>query len=146
MPMGIEVNMSALKLIIVEDDQDDRDIFREALADLPCEATLYTNGHSFLEQLTRGGFGTDFRVFILDMNMTSPNGLEITQRLREEQDADHWPVIVLTTSSDPKDRLACCEAGANAYITKPGLYSEWQMMLTALVEFWQWTHPEPGPQ
>lgn len=138
--------MSALKLCIVEDDQDDRDIFREVLADLPCEATLYSSGQSFLEQLTREGFSTDYRVFILDMNMASPNGLEITQRLRDEQDADPGAIIVLSTSSDPKDRSACCKAGANAYITKPGLFSEWQEMLTALVEFWQWTHPELRPQ
>lgn len=134
--------MSALKLCIVEDDQDDRDVFREVLADLPCEATVYASGHSLLEQLVREGFGTDYRVFVLDMNMASPNGLEVTRRLRNEQGSGQCPVIILSTSSDPKDRAACCEAGASAYITKPGLFSEWQALLTALVEFWQWTHPE----
>lgn len=134
--------MSSLKLYIVENDGDDREIFREVLADLSCETHLFTCGTAMLEHLAREGGQFDFGVFIFDMNMSSPNGIELTRRLRSARNVGTCPVIVFSTSSDPGDIAASYEAGATAFLTKPGLFGEWQALLTALVEFWQWTCPD----
>ncbi len=56
-------------------------------------------------------------LLLLDLNLPSLNGLEITKRLREK--SFHNPIIILTSNSNQIDKIIGLEMGADDYITKP---------------------------
>jgi DNA-binding response OmpR family regulator len=67
------------------------------------------------ERLGNGELG----LIILDLNLPLHDGIEILQHLREAERLAHVPVVVLTSSDSPRDRLLASELGANCYVRKP---------------------------
>lgn len=61
-----------------------------------------------------------------DMEMPNMNGLELTQHLRLKEDAQHLPVIMITSRSMEKHRKQALNAGVNVYMTKP--YTEAELL------------------
>ena len=58
---------------------------------------------------------------VTDIEMPGMDGLELTERLREDSRFSDLPIIVVSTLDRPSDRLAGLESGADAYLTKQGL-------------------------
>jgi CheY-like chemotaxis protein len=61
-------------------------------------------------------------VVLLDLNITRDDGFEVLRRLKESPQTAPVPVIVLTTTDDPREIARCYELGCNVYITKPVEY------------------------
>ena len=61
-------------------------------------------------------------VVLLDLKMPRVDGFEVLRRLKEEPATAAVPVIVLTTTDDPREIERCYELGCNVYITKPDEY------------------------
>jgi CheY-like chemotaxis protein len=61
-------------------------------------------------------------VVLLDLKMPRVDGFEVLRRLKEEPATAAIPVIVLTTTDDPREIERCYELGCNVYITKPVEY------------------------
>lgn len=61
-------------------------------------------------------------VVLLDLKMPRVDGFEVLRRLKESPQTAAVPVIVLTTTDDPREIARCYEAGCNVYITKPVEY------------------------
>jgi CheY-like chemotaxis protein len=59
---------------------------------------------------------------LLDLNLPEIDGYEILQRMKKEDRTHGIPVIVLTTTDDPREIDRCYELGCNIYITKPVEY------------------------
>jgi CheY-like chemotaxis protein len=62
---------------------------------------------------------TELKLIILDLNLPRHDGIEILQRLRESDHLNRVPVVVLTSSDSPRDRVAACELGAAGFLRKP---------------------------
>jgi two-component system, chemotaxis family, sensor kinase CheA len=60
----------------------------------------------------------DLDVIISDVEMPNMNGLELTQRIKENSQTRDIPVILLTSLAKPEQREAGLRAGANAYLVK----------------------------
>jgi DNA-binding response OmpR family regulator len=58
-------------------------------------------------------------LIILDLNLPRHDGCEILQRLREIGELAHVPVVVLTSSDSPRDRLVASQFGAACFLRKP---------------------------
>ena len=57
---------------------------------------------------------------LLDLNMPEMDGFEVLERIRSRpRFMSEPPVIILTHSDDPADRLRSERAGADGYMTKP---------------------------
>jgi CheY-like chemotaxis protein len=54
--------------------------------------------------------------------MPRVDGVEVLRRLKSDPKTDQIPVIVLTTTDDPREIRRCYELGCNSYITKPVEY------------------------
>ncbi len=111
------------QIVIAEDNPADVLVVRMALEQsLPgFELKVFEDGGSMLtyvDELDRGG-GPWPDLMLLDLNMPKAGGLEVMQRLRGCTARIATPVIVITSSSRPKDREDAFALGAAHYFLKP---------------------------
>lgn len=66
--------------------------------------------------------GAQASVILLDLKMPGIDGLEVLRRLKAAKQTASLPVIVLTTTDDPREIERCYELGCNVYVTKPVEY------------------------
>lgn len=58
-------------------------------------------------------------VLLLDINMPRIDGIEVLRQLRSNPETSMIPIIMLTTTDNPKEIDRCYQLGCNVYITKP---------------------------
>ena len=63
-------------------------------------------------------------VILLDINMPRIDGIEALRQIKANPQTHRVPVIMLTTTDDPREIDRCYELGCNVYITKPVEYDE----------------------
>ena len=56
---------------------------------------------------------------LLDLNMPVLDGYQVLERMKADPRTKRIPVIILTTTDDPREVARCYELGCNVYITKP---------------------------
>lgn len=83
---------------------------------------------------------------LLDLNLPQMSGFEVLRRLRENQQTKFMPVVVLTSSSEPKDIERSYALGANSYIQKSIDLSEFIGKIRLLVEYWLHVNQPPPRQ
>jgi CheY-like chemotaxis protein len=86
------------------------------------EKGLRANGYSTQvvddgEQAARVGLVGDYDLLILDLVLPRRDGFQVLQELRAK--GKDLPVVVVTARPELRDRVACLNAGANDYLTKP---------------------------
>lgn len=121
---------------VVDDDEDDRLFIRSAFADTqrPVDVLTLTDGDQLLpkladcEQLPQ--------LILLDINMVRQNGFDTLLQLRSSPMFAHLPVVMLSTSSDTRDRQRSLDLGANQCLTKPASYSQLVVLVSGLTERW----------
>jgi len=59
---------------------------------------------------------------LLDINMPRVDGVEVLRQLKADPKTDQLPVIMLTTTDDPREVQRCYELGCSSYVTKPVAY------------------------
>lgn len=83
-------------------------------------------------------------VVLLDLKMPRVDGFEVLRRLKEAPQTAAVPVIVLTTTDDPREIARCYELGCNVYITKPVEYDAFIEAVRRLGFFLQVVKLPPG--
>jgi CheY-like chemotaxis protein len=58
-------------------------------------------------------------VVLLDINMPRVDGIEVLRQVRKDPHLAKLPVIMLTTTDDPREVRSCYELGCSSYVTKP---------------------------
>lgn len=58
-------------------------------------------------------------IVLLDINMPKIDGVEVLRRLKAHRATASLPIIMLTTTDDPREIARCYELGCNVYVTKP---------------------------
>ena len=136
---------SRTTFLLVEDDPRDvflvRDVFERYGH---CRLETVTDGQEAIDYLTgTGKFGNRRKfplpqVVLLDLKMPRVNGLEFLRWLRHESpNSLHvLPVVVMSSSNDPKDVASAYELGVNSYLLKPIAWHEFQERMKALNIFW----------
>jgi len=104
---------------LIDDDEDDREIFGIALEDAApgFECIMAKNGLEAIEVLSTGNF-VPSHIF-LDLNMPYMSGIECLKEIKKKPDLADIPVIVYTTSSHSKDMEETKALGATHYLIKP---------------------------
>jgi len=83
-------------------------------------------------------------VVLLDLKLPRVDGFEVLRRLKESPVTSALPVIVLTTTDDPREIERCYELGCNVYITKPVEYDAFIEAVRRLGFFLQVVKLPPG--
>ena len=63
-------------------------------------------------------------LLLLDINMPRLDGVEVLRQLKADPKRDQIPVIMLTTTDDPREVQRCYELGCSSYVTKPVEYDK----------------------
>lgn len=90
----------ARRVLVVEDDPDLRDAICEVLESHGLETIESANGQEALEYLTRMAAEDAPSLIVLDLAMPTMNGWELRERLRENEELDRIPVLVLSALVD----------------------------------------------
>jgi CheY-like chemotaxis protein len=120
-------------LFLIDDDIDDHEIFKSALAKVDEELALMTatNGYEALSVLSTAGTLPDY-IFV-DLNMPRMSGLQFLKEIKQTESLKDIPVIIYTTSSSPDDIAKTKALGAVSFVTKPSRFSELCRFLQSLV-------------
>jgi CheY-like chemotaxis protein len=107
----------------VEDNPTDVFVIKEVIkrSGLGVQLRVANNGEealTFLEHAANDPAACP-ALILLDLNLPRVPGLEILRRLRSEERYGHTPVIVVTSSTAEKDRVAVEQLGAQGYFQKP---------------------------
>lgn len=125
--------MKYQKLLQIDDDQDDCELFAEALREVSeITYTAINNPIKALQKLKSGKIKPD--LIILDFNMPGMNGLDLLEALKRDSDASKIPVIMLSTSSREDFRKTAIERGALDYITKPTSFDALKRVVKSLFQ------------
>jgi CheY-like chemotaxis protein len=111
---------TAIVVFLIDDDEDDREVFEIALNEITPELSLCTakNGYEALLKLkTEQNFAPDF--IFLDLNMPQMNGWECLTEIRKISRFDSVPVIIYSTSFTEYDEAVLLRSGASGFVTKP---------------------------
>lgn len=119
------------RILMAEDDPDDRVLLEEAFKDIPFPVDLrfVEDGEDLMSYLHRRGHYADAALFprptiiLLDLNMPRKDGRQALVEIKTDPDLRQIPVIVWTTSDLDEDIERCREAGADTYLTKPMSYN-----------------------
>ena len=95
----------ALRILVAEDNEFNRDLLEYMLAGQGLSATMVVDGREALGLLERERFD----LLLLDIHMPELDGFQVVEaiRKREQTTGDHLPVIALTARSRREDREKC---------------------------------------
>ncbi len=113
-----------IEVLLVEDDEGDVLMTREALAEgkVLNRLSVVNDGVEAVEYLRQNG---DYHeasrpdLILLDLNLPKKDGRQVLEEVKADENLRRIPVIVLTTSGADEDVLRSYNLHANAYVTKP---------------------------
>lgn len=131
-------------ILIVEDDPHDALFLQMALkrVGVANPAHVAVDGSQALDYLAGKGQFSDREQFpipylvFLDLKLPQMPGLEVLKWIREKPEFNTTVVLVLTSSSDPRDIDAAYQFRANAYLVKPSGLDGLTALLNSVKDFW----------
>lgn len=108
-------------ILVVDDDDGHTELVRRNLRRVGVKNPIEilhsgTDALAYVLSPTRGATPL---LMILDINMPGIDGIEVLTQIKNDPRTATIPVIMLTTTDDPRDVMRCHEAGCNLYVTKP---------------------------
>ena len=124
------------QILIVDDDNDDREIIKDAFVSgsIEIEYVFLENGDRLFQHLEKHADETS--LILLDLNMPGKDGRESLKELKTSKRLHHIPVVVFTTSSSQRDRMMAYDLGANCFITKPDTFNKLVEITGCIAKLW----------
>lgn len=128
----VHANVTNEAIILVADDDDgharliEKNLVRAGLRN-PIQR--FEDGQQILDFLFRVGEGAKREasasyLLLLDIRMPKVDGVEVLRQVKADAELRKLPVIMLTTTEDPREVERCHLLGCNSYITKPVEYDK----------------------
>ncbi len=117
---GKNLDYSSIRLLLVDDQQINRDIASRILKKYGFMVESVENGEEALKKV-RGSEPGYYRAVLMDIQMPVMNGYEATKAIRELDDPDlsSIPIVAMTANAFTEDIQAAMKSGMNSHITKP---------------------------
>jgi two-component system, cell cycle response regulator DivK len=103
------------RILVVEDQEDNRQILRDLLASADYEMDEAENGQEALDAVTRQRPD----LILMDIQLPEVSGLEVTKWLKEDDSLKAIPVVAVTAFAMKGDEEVIRQGGCEAYISKP---------------------------
>jgi CheY-like chemotaxis protein len=122
------------QVLLIDDDRDDADLFREALFEINSAIVFqhYEDSKAGLKLLLEKQTDLPDLIF-LDINMPIVSGWQCLIEFKKAEHLKHIPVIMFTTSSQTREKEIADELGAEGFITKPNEYKALKELLSGVL-------------
>lgn len=134
------MNQIPLHVLLADDDEDDRMIFKDALEEVKVKTrlTLVKDGIQLMEYLQQEECDYPGIVF-LDLNMPRKGGIECLREIRADKRLKNLSVAIYSTSASEGDIEDTFIKGANVYIKKPNDFGALVKVLEDVITInWQY--------
>ena len=115
-----------LVILLAEDDEGHAYLIQQNLqeAGVANRIVHVPNGQAALDYVhCRGAYAARVPdgplLVLLDINMPLADGVEVLRQLKADPHTNQLPVIMLTTTDDPREVQRCYDLGCSSYVTKP---------------------------
>lgn len=125
-----------IKIVLADDDEDDRDFFLEAVmrTEVPVLLTTVSNGLELIDLLQTSD---KFDMIVLDVNMHLKNGIESLIEIRADKRHRDTFCAILTTASNKHLEEDSISKGANIFKTKPYNFDEYAANVKSIIQAYQ---------
>jgi CheY-like chemotaxis protein len=118
-------------IIIAEDDEGHAALIRKNLkrAGILNEILHFKDGQETLDYLFKRGEGPHWKtgtaiMLLLDIRMPKVDGEGVLRQIKHDKELRKIPVIMVTTTDDPREVEKCHAIGCSHYVTKPVDYDK----------------------
>jgi len=141
-------------ILLVEDNPDDEMLTLRALKKnhIANPVIVVRDGAEALDYIfAKGAFkNRDVNeiptIVLLDLKLPKVDGLEVLRQLRNDPHTYLVPVVILTTSSEERDKLKSYSLGANSYILKPVDFNQFNLAIGQMGMYWLLLNQNPPLQ
>ena len=126
-------------ILVVEDDNGHARLIDKNLrrAGIGNQLLRFQDGQQILDFLFRRGEGRKREddapyLLLLDIRIPKIDGVEVLRQIKQDDELRKIPVIMLTTTDDPREVDACHSLGCSHYIVKPVEYGKFAQILGQL--------------
>jgi CheY-like chemotaxis protein len=131
-------------LLVVEDNEQDYEMFQRSVkrSNIQCQLHRFETGDDALQYLVNRDNYTDSLAFkkpaliLLDLNLPGTDGHTVLKTLKLDASLKLIPIVIFSTSSNPKDLESCYKNGANGYVVKPLEASAFHENIKVLLQYW----------
>lgn len=134
-------------ILLVEDNENDAELAVAQLkqCDPSVRIDLARDGEEALDYLYRRGVHASRPqgepvVILLDLKMPKINGLEVLRAVKSDENLKCIPVVMLTSSREPRDLRESYQLGANGYVVKPMDARHFKQALQNVSAYWAATN------
>jgi two-component system, chemotaxis family, response regulator Rcp1 len=136
------LNAEKIKVLVVEDNPDDITIIKRAMrkSEVKCELSFAYDGEEALNFLYRKGEYEDAPkpdLVLLDLNLPKIGGLEVLDKIKQDDKLRRIPVIVLTISEREEDMIRAYDSGAASFMTKPVDSKDFERLIQTVQDYWR---------
>jgi two-component system response regulator len=138
-------------ILLVEDDADDEALTVRSLSEhrVTDKVVVVRDGVEALEYLfCEGSYAGRTpiapAVVLLDLQLPKLDGLEVLERLRADDRTMLLPVVILTSSDEPRDVHRGYALGANSYVRKPVDFGRFSEAVRQLGVYWLLLNEAPA--
>ncbi|MCE9615932.1 MAG: response regulator [Lentisphaerae bacterium] len=86
------------------------------------------------------------RLILLDLKLPKADGHEVLAKIKGDARTRSIPVVILTSSREPRDIASSYQAGANSYIVKPVNYEQFAATLMLAAQYWLQLNESSRPE
>lgn len=128
----------AVELLLVEDNPSDEELTLHVLKkhNVTNRVHVVRDGAEALEFLFGNGTSEIPKLILLDLKLPKLNGLEVLAQIKADALTKLIPVVVLTSSREDTDLMACYKLGVNSYIVKPVDFVQFTESVGRLGLYW----------
>jgi CheY-like chemotaxis protein len=143
--------MTEGRILLVEDNAKDEALTLRALrkSNILNAITVARDGAEALDHLFGSGNGPPGgpaalpQLVLLDLKLPKVDGLEVLRQIRKDPRTRLLPVVILTTSTEDRDRLDGYTLGANSYVRKPIDFAQFAEAVRQLGLYWLVLNEQP---
>jgi two-component system response regulator len=140
-----------VRVIVIEDNADDQELLLRQLrkSGMDNHVKFIANGQealNFLVNPSTPSLAKELIAVFLDLKLPSLNGLELLRQIRATEHLKNLPVIVMTSSNDPKDMEECRRLKVTSYVSKPVCFTTFSKSVADVFHLPKLGDTHPLPQ
>jgi len=137
------LSQEKMKVLVVEDNPDDIAIIKRAMrkSEMKCDLSFARDGEEAIDFLWRRKSEYEDAprpdLILLDLNLPKIDGLEVLEKIKEDDKLKRIPVIVLTVSVAEQDMIRAYDSGAASYMNKPVDSKDFERLIQTVQDYWR---------